>query len=541
MRPVTKANDNNMSDRFSNGQQFRKPAIVSKGGIVAAQARRAAEIGTEVLAAGGDCVDAVIATGFALGVLEPWMNGVAGGGAMVLYRAREDRYEVIDYGMRAPNSLRVEDYPLAGHGAASDIFPWPRVKDDRNVHGPGSIAVPGVVAGLEEAHRRHAKMPWRDLLGPAIALAGEGLLVDWWTTLMIASSAADLRRYPASAAAYLLDGLPPYPQWSIRSKIHMPQDRLKATIEQLAAKGARDFYEGDLAHSIAADVQAAGGALSASDLAAYRAHLREPLAIPYRGGTVHATPELTAGPTLAHALRLLQKSVRPGHGKPDAVAYTGYAEAVQSAYRERLKGMGDADGRRSLGAEELAPACTTHYSVVDRHGNMAAVTQTLLSNFGSKFVTPQSGITMNNGIMWFDPTPGTPNSLEPGKRCLCNYTPVLAQTEDGIRLAVGASGGRRIMPAVMQLLSFVMDFGMDLDSAIHQPRIDASEGNLVVGDVRLPAEVRTALRARFDYDEARVQNIPGKFAIPSVVLRAGGANYGATETFHAWGDAVAEH
>ena len=107
MRPATKANDNNMSDRFSNGQQFRKPAIVSKGGIVAAQARRAAEIGTNVLAAGGDCVDAVIATGFALGVLEPWMNGVAGGGAMVLYRAREDRYEVIDYGMRAPLSLRI--------------------------------------------------------------------------------------------------------------------------------------------------------------------------------------------------------------------------------------------------------------------------------------------------------------------------------------------------------------------------------------------------------------------------------------------------
>jgi gamma-glutamyltranspeptidase/glutathione hydrolase len=164
-------------------------------------------------------------------------------------------------------------------------------------------------------------MPWRDLLGPAIELAGEGLLVDWWTTLMIASSAADLRRYGASAAAYLQDGLPPYPQWSIRAKAYLPQDRLKATIEQLAAKGARDFYEGDLAKSIAADVQAAGGALSASDLAAFRAHAREPLHIPYRGGTVVATPELTAGPTLAHALRLLQKSLRPGHGKPDASAY----------------------------------------------------------------------------------------------------------------------------------------------------------------------------------------------------------------------------
>ncbi len=154
--------------------------------------------------------------------------------------------------------------------------------------------------------------------------------------------------------------------------------------------------------------------------------------------------------------------------------------------------MGDADGRRALGAEHLAPACTTHFSVVDRDGNMAAVTQTLLSLFGSKFVAPQSGILMNNGIMWFDPTPGGANSLAPGKRCLTNYTPVVAQAADGRRLAVGASGGRRIMPAVTQLLSFVMDYGMDLDAAIHQPRIDASEGDIVIGDVRLPREVREA-------------------------------------------------
>src|SRR5258705_6518440 len=143
-----KQQGNTMNDQFSNTQQIRKPAVTSKGGIVAAQSRKPAEVGAGVLAAGGDCIDAVIATTFALGVLEPWMSGLGGGGAMVLYRARENRYEVIDYGMRAPNRLRVEDYPLTA-GAASDIFPWPRVKDDRNLHGPGSIAVPGVVAGME--------------------------------------------------------------------------------------------------------------------------------------------------------------------------------------------------------------------------------------------------------------------------------------------------------------------------------------------------------------------------------------------------------
>src|ERR1700726_2494205 len=112
-----------MHDLFSNAQQIRKPAVVSKGGIVAAQSRKAAEVGAEVLAAGGDCVDAVGATTFALCVLEPWMSGVGGGGAMVVYRARDDRYEVIDYGMRAPRGVRPEDYPVTGDGAASDIFP----------------------------------------------------------------------------------------------------------------------------------------------------------------------------------------------------------------------------------------------------------------------------------------------------------------------------------------------------------------------------------------------------------------------------------
>lgn len=528
-----------MPHQFSRAQHIRKPAVRAKGGIVAAQSRRAAEVGAEVLAAGGDCVDAVVATTFALNVLEPWMSGMGGGGAMVLYRAKDNRYEVIDYGMCAPQSLRVADYPITGEGAASDLFPWPRVEDDRNIHGPGSIAVPGVVAGMEEAHRRHARMPWKDLVAAAATIAGEGLLVDWWTTLMIASSAAELRRYPASADIFLRDGLPPNAPWGIKAETRLPQDKLKATLAHLAAAGPRDFYEGDLARSIASDIKADGGSLSTEDLAAFRSHLREPLAIPYRGGKVFATPELTAGPTMAHALRLLQQNLKPG-GTPDAAAYAEYALALQSAYRQRLGDMGDADGKRSLGAEYLAPACTTHFSVVDRHGNMAAVTQTLLSTFGSKYVTPHTGIPMNNGIMWFDPTPGTTNSLAPGKRCLTNYTPVIAETPDGKRLAVGASGGRRILPAVMQLVSFAMDFGMDLDAAIHQPRIDASEGPVVIGDARLPADARKTLAARFDYQETQVQALPMKFACPSVVMREGETNSGAVEIFQPWAEAVVE-
>ncbi len=415
------------------------------------------------------------------------------------------------------------------------------MKDDRNLHGPGSVAVPGVVAGMEEAHRRHARLPWRELLAPSVDLAGQGLAVDWWTTLMIASSAADLRRYPASAAAYLVDGLPP-------ERAMGDQDQRAAAAGPAQGDAVLSGRGRPARFSTRATWRAASPPTCRRAAARCRSrtsppsapHLREPLAIPYRGGKVHATPELTCGPTLAHALNLLQQRLQPGGKGPDAAAYAEYALALQSAYRQRLQDMGDADGRRALGAEHLAPSCTTHFSVVDREGNMAAVTQTLLSTFGSKFVTPQSGITMNNGIMWFDPTPGGPNSLSPGKRCLTNYTPVLAQTADGRRLAAGASGGRRILPAVTQLLSFVMDYGMDLDTAMHQPRIDASEGAVVIGDVRLPAPAREALRARFDYEEARVQTFPMKFACPSVVLRDGETNSGATEIAQPWGDAVAE-
>src|ERR1700753_3840567 len=145
---------------------------------------------------------------------------------------------------------------------------------------------------------------------------------------MVSSPAADLRRYPASAEAYLVDGLPPNPQWGIRSTVRLPQDRLKAMLSYLAAQGPRDFYQGDLARSIAADIKASGGALSVEDLASFRAHLREPLVIPYRGGNVYATPELTAGPTLAHTLRMLQEDLQPATSCPEASAYTAYALAL---------------------------------------------------------------------------------------------------------------------------------------------------------------------------------------------------------------------
>jgi gamma-glutamyltranspeptidase / glutathione hydrolase len=518
-------------DNFSASLRLSKPAVRSELGVVAAQHRRAAEVGAAVLARGGDAADATIATSFALGVLEPWMSGLGGGGAMVLYRAAEQRYAVIDFGMRAPASLDPDDYPLAGEGISSDLFPWSRVKDDRNVHGPFAIAVPGVVDGMRVAHERFATLPWGELIEPAIALADAGLLIDWFAVESIASAAADLTRYPASRKAFLVDGLPPVPAWSARTEVRLAQQRLAQSLRSLAASGPRDFYDGELAAAIAGDVQAAGGKLSRADLAAYRAREADPLMIPYRGARIAATPELTAGPTLAHTLRALEQHLRPGK-VPDASAYAAYAQSLQDAYAYRLTRMGDVEGGR-------APGCTTHFCVVDRHGNMAAVTQTLLSIFGSRFVLPNTGILMNNGIMWFDTEPGKPNSLAPGKRCLTNYCPVIGE-HAAQRFALGASGGRRILPAVAQLLSFLIDFNQGLDAAFHLPRIDASEGELVIGDELLSEEIHAALAARFAYVRMRRQTLPFKFACPSGVLHDSAGNWGATEIASPWADAVVE-
>jgi gamma-glutamyltranspeptidase/glutathione hydrolase len=518
-------------DNFSASLRLTKPAVVSRGGIVAAQHRRAAEAGAAILARGGNAVDAAIATSFALGALEPWMSGVGGGGAMVLYRARENRHVAIDFGMRAPASLDPADYPLAGDGTSSDLFPWARVHDDRNVHGPLAVAVPGVVDGMRLAHERFATLPWAELLQPAIACAEAGLLIDWFATEAIASAAPDLARYPASRRTFLTDGLPPVPAWSARTEVRLSQSALARTLRRLADAGPRDFYDGVLASTLVRELTAAGGRLSPEDLAAYRAREAQPLEIAYRSSRVFATPELTAGPTLAHTLRQLAARLAPG-STPDAGSYVAYVQCLQEAYAYRLARMGDVDGAR-------APGCTSHFCVVDRHGNIASVTQTLLSIFGSRLMLPDSGILLNNGIMWFDPEPGRPNSLAAGKRCLTNYCPIVV-ADGARRFALGASGGRRILPAVTQLLSFLVDHRMDLQQAFHAPRIDASEGELVIGDALLDETVHAALGERFAYVQARRQTLPGKFACPSGVLRTAEDNWGATEIGSPWADAVAQ-
>jgi len=489
--------------------------------VVAAQHKRAAEVGAAVLEAGGDAVDAAVATSFAIGVVEPWMSGLAAGGCMQIWRAGEARAHTVDYGMRSPRGLDPADYPLAQGGKAQDLFAWPLVKDDRNVQGATAVAVPGVVAGMELAHKRFGRVAWRDLVVPAAALAREGMLLDWYAGLMIASNARALSRDRDAAALFLEDGQwPPLISWTAVTEKHLDQRKLSHTLETIAKEGPQALYGGDVGRALAKDIQDKGGSLSVEDLAGYRPHMVDALEVPYRGGRVFAAPGMTGGPTLALALNNLRKKEKPG--------YIDYARALNAAWSERLQTMGDKEG------------CTTHFSVVDRAGNLCSVTQTLLSVFGARVVSPSTGIPLNNGIMWFDPEPGKPNSLAPGKRCLGNYCPVVAETPDGRRFALGASGGRKILGTVLQMSSFMIDHGASLEEAFHRPRIDMSGEGRVIADRALPPDVIKQLGEFMTTTTVRRGIFPYAFAVPAGVLREREMNMGCTEIMSPWGDAVAQ-
>lgn len=518
---------------FSKAQTVRKPAVTSRHGIVAAQHRRAAEIGAEVLAAGGDALDAATAVSFAIGVLEPWMSGPAGGGAMMVWRAGEARPYAVNYGMRAPQGLDPRDFPLSGEGIAGDLFPWKRVVEDRNLEGATAVAVPGVVDGIGVAHGRWGRMPWRDLVRPAAALAREGLQVDWYAGLVIASSARSLARDPDAAALFLEDGIfPPVGAWTALTDVRLPFARMADTLEAIAANGPREMHDGDVARALAADVAAKGGSLRYEDLAAYRATIDEPLSFGAFGGRFHVTPTLTAGPTFADTFSRLEARLEAlGPEVSEGERLAAMATALSDAYADRLVQMGDHES-------PVAPGSTTHFSIVDRDGNMVAMTQTLLSVFGSKVVSPSTGLLLNNGIMWFDPEQGRANSLRPGSRCLMNVCPVIGEIGDR-RFALGASGGRKILPAVAQLSHRLLALGEDMETAFHAPRVDVSGGATIIADEALPGEVLRHLAASFEVRTAERLPFPYAFACPAGVMREGMMNSGASEPSSPWGDAVA--
>jgi gamma-glutamyltranspeptidase/glutathione hydrolase len=516
-----------------------KRPVISTRGVVAAQHRLAAEAGARILRDGGNAVDAAVAAALAVGVVEPWLSGIGGGGFMVVRTAKDSAVHGLDFGMVAPQRLDPSHYAIT-QGRDLDWFQWPKVEGDRNIAGYESICVPGAVAGFAFAAERFGRLPWRELVAPAIALAEAGMPVDWYASLSIAVDAAGLDACPESRAIFLPDGRAPVTR-ERGAEQRLANPALTRTLQRLATAGPRDFYEGEIARSIVADLAAGGCVVDAADLAAYQARLVRPATLDYRGTLLHAMPGLSGGPTYlaalaalagalatdvdtysAHARESGHPALRPKNwgpaftgtsGKPDAPrigpdAFVAYAQAISDAYAVRLETYGHAGATHD---------CTSHVSVIDADGNMASLTNTLLSRFGAKVTLPTSGILMNNGMMWFDPRPGRPNSIAAGQRPLANMSPVIATRDGEPAFAMGAAGGRQIVPSLVQLTSFLLDFGMSPEEAFHTPRLDASTRTILC-NARMPADQVAAVAGRFPVARVEDTIYPVQFAVPNAVL-----------------------
>jgi len=311
------------------------------------------------------------------------------------------------------------------------------------------------------------------------------------------------------------------------------------TLRRLATDGPDAFYAGEIGRGLIGDLGAMGCRLSQQDLTGYEARFIDPVEVAYRDARIFAPSGLTAGPTLARVLGGWAKNLPPIEEAPKAAHYRVYAKELDQAYRDRLANMGEQK-------KEPRETCTSHFNVVDKDGNVVAWTQTLLSRFGSFVMSPSTGILMNNGVMWFDPVPGKPNSIRGGAKPLSNMCPTVALSDRIGAVGIGASGGRKIMPAVAQILSFLVDFGLDLDRAFHTPRIDVSGPGAAMVDRRLGAETLEAI-AESGSPEAMTATFadlapyPAQFANPSAVQASPDRKFrGATDLASAWSGAVSE-
>ncbi len=565
-----------MTDTTPTRMTVTKSEARAARGMVATKDIHATRAGLQMLESGGNAVDAAVAACFAVGVVEPESSGIGGGGYLV-YQVG-DKGGVVGFPMRGPLDARPDMYELTGEAAVGN-FGWPGVVGNENLDGPRSIAVPGAVAGLCEAHRLFGRLPLPEVLAPAVSLARDGHSPGWQNIYSWGLLTHRLFAFEELRRILTPDGR--LPAGDATTPAFLRQPELADVLEAVGRDGPQAFYTGDVASALVSDIRANGGVLSQQDLAEYRPFVWEDgLEVPYAGCTVRVPPFACAGTTSAMTLRLLDGfDVRSmGHNSPDALhayicsARLAYADRfayladpafvaapwqglVSDGYSDLRRGLIDmqrlgpieqgdpwtfddgAPGERLPASAPALDSGTTHLCVIDVEGNAVSLTNTLMAGFGSGFVPKGAGVVMNNGMMWFDPVPGHVNSIMPGKYPLNNMTPALVLDGSGVRLAVGATGGRRITNCVTQLISKVLDFGMGPQDAIDAPRVDCSQpATLVHRD--LPAAVAAELERRGHriqiIGEGHVQGGFASFASPVAIVRDPDGTFRAgVDTFHA--------
>jgi gamma-glutamyltranspeptidase/glutathione hydrolase len=496
-----------------------KQTPLATHGMVVAEHWRGAEVGAGILARGGNAVDAAVAAAVAMTVVEPFMSSVAGSGTMLVHLARRGETLALNFNGVAPLAAHETMYTIAG-GVSDGLFGWPRTENAANEYGHRAVAVPGTLAGLSLALERYGTMQWRDVLAPAIALARDGFETDWYLSQNHAKYMQELLAFPATARNYLRDG-----RWTPRPAGMLPGDMsiypdLARSLELIAREGTDAFYRGALGQALVDDMAANGGLIRREDLEAYRVIVEPVLSARYRDVDLAFSPGATGGVTALEMLNILAEfpSARVGWQTVEGLHLR--TSAVARAFRDRFEHLGDPavvkapwerllsrEYAREVAAEikrgkpapvrprRAADECTTHLGVIDRQRNMVALTNTAVSLWGSRVVVPGTGILLNNGMIWFDPEPGKPNSVGSGKRGLVNMVPVLGFRRGAPSFTLGAPGGRGIVSAIPQVLSNMIDLKAAPQAAIEAPRVH-TEGAEVLVDTRVGDRALAGLAKR---------------------------------------------
>ena len=474
-------------------------AVSSKDGLVVCTSAPACDVGAAVLARGGTAVDAAVATGFALAVTLPSAGNIGGGGFMVVRTASGD-VTSFDYREKAPLKATRTMYMRDG-----------KVVPALTSAGHLAPGVPGSVRGMALAHRKFGKLPWKDLVMPAVRLADEGFVVSPALARGLNSQLSGaMGRFPASVAAY---GKPGGGTWAGGDRLVLKD--LAKTLRAIAEDGPDAFYKGWIADRVAEDMAANGGIITKEDLAAYEAKERAPVRGTFRGyDVVSMAPPSSGGVALIEMLNMIEAFDLKAKGFTSPEAKHVQIEAMRRAYLDRARYLGDPDfvdvpiakllskdharavaatidparasssvelGRDIVTTPAHEPDETTHFSVIDRTGMAVSNTTTLEGSYGSRVVVKGAGFLLNNEMGDFNKNPGktlpdgtigtAANLIDPGKRMLSSMTPTIVSKDGKVVLITGSPGGRTIINTVFGVVLAVTEFGMSVREAVDAPRM----------------------------------------------------------------------
>ncbi len=496
-------------------------ALAVEHGMVVSAHVLASQIGDAVLRAGGNAVDAAVATGFALAVVYPRAGNIGGGGFMVL-RFPDGEATAIDFREKAP---------LAAH---PEMWLDSAGEYDRQKHhlSHRAVGVPGTVAGFAYVHEQYGSLPWAELVEPAVRLADDGWEMTPGAAASLAAYLDAFARYPATLSAFSKDG-EPYQEGEL-----FRQPELARSLARIRDRGRDGFYAGETARLIVAEMERGHGLITLEDLARYEPVERAPMRGSFRGyGIIGMPPPSSGGTATVEMLNILEGFDLAAMGHNTAPYIHHLAEAMRRAYRDRARHLADTDfvdvpldrlTSKAYAAELLSTIrpdtvtpssvedvalvhespMTTHYSVVDEQGLAVSTTYTLEHSYGSRIVVPGAGFLLNNEMGDFNPGPGLttaggligtePNLAEPEKRMLSSMSPTILEKDGALFAVVGSPGGRTIINTVLQVILNLMEFDMGIIEAVEAPRVHHQwlPDRLRMEEAGWPESVLLGLRGR---------------------------------------------